>query len=75
MRKLSIRQVREVLGRLDHLLDKVGEVQITRHGKTIARVLPARDKRTMPSHAELRAAMQPLSNSSADLIRTDRDSR
>ena len=75
MRKLSIREVRAVLGRLDELLEQTGEVVVTRHGKPIARILPTRRPSKMPSHAALRATMPRLSIPSETLVRKDRDGR
>ena len=43
-------------------------------GQAIARALPAKPQRAMPSHAEHRSRMPRLSPS-AELIREDRDAR
>ena len=74
MKTLSIREVRQNLGRLDQLLEKEREIIISRRGRSIARVLPIRPARRMPSHAEIRAEMSELSDS-ARLIREDREAR
>ena len=66
--------MREALGRLDQLLEQEQEIIITRRGEAIARLLPVKTSRHMPSHADIRSQMVELS-SSADLIRKDRDSR
>lgn len=74
MKTLSIREMRGALGRLDQLLEQEREIIITRRRKAIARVLPVKPSRGMPSHADIRAQIPKLS-SSADLIRQDRNSR
>jgi antitoxin (DNA-binding transcriptional repressor) of toxin-antitoxin stability system len=74
MKTLSIREMRGALGRLDEILERENEVIIARRGKAIARLLPMRPRRRMPSQADLRAQMPRLS-ASADLIREDRNER
>jgi len=46
--------VRARLSKLAGALGKEGEVLITRRGKAIARLLPVRSAKTIPSHAALR---------------------
>ncbi|MEK7876678.1 MAG: prevent-host-death protein [Pseudomonadota bacterium] len=75
MKQLSIREVRSQLPNLDQLLSKVGEVIITRRGKPIARTLPTRRDRGMPSHAELRGSMPRLAGGSEKHVRAERDER
>ena len=75
MKKLSIREVRKELAQLDKLVSREGEVVVTRRGEPIARLLPLRSKRGMPSHADLRASMPRLKRGSEKHIRTDRDER
>lgn len=74
MLKLSIREVRAKLGRLEQVV-QAGEVLITRHGVPIARLLPVKEFRQRPHHAELRAAMPQLETVSEHLVRLDRDER
>lgn len=74
MKTLSIREMRQNLGRLDELLEEEREIIISRRGRSIARLLPIRPVRRMPSHAGLRAEMSELSDS-AELIREDREAR
>ena len=74
MKELSIRQMRASLGRLDELLEKEGEVILTRRGRRVARVLPLKPKRTLPTHRDLRKRM-PLLKPSDELVRADRDER
>ena len=75
MKKLSIREVRQSLSRLDQLLALEGEVMITRRGEPIARVIPVDRKRSIPSHRNLRKSMPRMRKGSEHLIRKDRDER
>lgn len=75
MKKLSIREVREALAQLDELITREGEVVIMRRGRPIARLLPIRAKRPMPTHADLRASMPRLKKGSEQYIRAERDER
>jgi antitoxin (DNA-binding transcriptional repressor) of toxin-antitoxin stability system len=74
MKELTIREMRASLGRLDRLLEKEGEIVLTRRGTRVARVLPIKQSRKLPSHRGLRQRM-PLLPSSAELVRADRDER
>jgi prevent-host-death family protein len=64
---------------LSALLDKVEageEVVVTRHGRAVARMLPAvRPKQPLPLEelAAFRATMTPMLRSSADILRALRD--
>ena len=75
MKSLSIREVRRELAQLDELVSREGEVVVTRRGRPIARLLPLRSKRQMPSHADLRASMPRLRKGSEGHIRSERDER
>jgi prevent-host-death family protein len=75
MREISIREMREKLGSLGQLVQREGEILITRRGVPIARLLPVKGAQHRPSHAELRSAMQRLETPSQILIRDDRDQR
>lgn len=75
MKALTIRQMRSALARLEEIVAKEGEILITRRGHPLARVLPVRRTRSMPSHADLRARMRRLPVSSEVLVRRDRDGR
>lgn len=74
MKEITIREMRASLGRLDQILDEEGELLLTRHGKTVARLLPVSPKRRLPSHRDLRERMSRV-GSSAELVRADRDDR
>jgi prevent-host-death family protein len=75
MRRISVREMRAVLPRLERLLAEEGEVVITRHGKPVARVLPTVREGGIPSHDDLRSRMPRLEVGSEVLIRRDRDER
>jgi prevent-host-death family protein len=75
MKSLSIREVRKELAQLDELVSREGEIVVTRRGQPIARLLPLRSMRRMPSHADLRASMPRLKKGSEGYIRRERDER
>ncbi len=75
MRRVSIREARERLTSIDELLAKEGEIVLTRRGRPIARLLPLTGQRRLPSRANLRRKMAPVSTPSEALVRADRDAR
>ena len=75
MRSLSIREIRSEIPRLEQILANEGELVITRRGRPIARLLPARMEAKRPFHAKLRSRMKRLIQGSETLIRQDRDER
>ena len=75
MKKLSIREVRKAFAQIDELVTREGEIVVTRRGQPIARLLPLRSTRRMPSHADLRASMPRLKKGSERHVRADRDER
>lgn len=75
MKKLTIRETRQSLSKLDHLLAEVGEITITRRGGPIARLIPIDRKIAIPSHQDLRKLMPRIKQGSERLIRKDRDGR
>jgi len=75
MRSLSIREVRAALGSIEELVEREGELVITRHGKPVARIVPVQERRPMPSHKAFRATMPFQEIPSEVLIREDRDAR
>ena len=75
LKTLSIREMRSALWHLDEILAETGEIVVTRRGRRLARILPARPRRGIPSRAELRASMPKLKVPSEVLIRQDRESR
>jgi antitoxin (DNA-binding transcriptional repressor) of toxin-antitoxin stability system len=75
MRRVSIREMRALLPRLDETLAQEGEMVIVRRGKPIARLLPAAARPERPSNADLRARCPFQTIPSEVLIREDRDAR
>ena len=75
MRSLSIREIRAALGNIEEIVEREGEVLITRHGKPVARIGPVERRRQLPSHRALRESMPPLEVSSAELVRRERNGR
>jgi len=75
MKKMTTRDARQSLPRLDQILETEGEVMISRRGREIARVVPFGRSPCMPSHRDLRGKMPLLSVGSEDLVREDRDAR
>ena len=75
MKTLSIRETRQALSQLDHLLAEEGEMIITRRGQPIARIVQIDKKRLIPSHRSLRESMPRLRKGSEKIVRADRDSR
>jgi antitoxin (DNA-binding transcriptional repressor) of toxin-antitoxin stability system len=75
MRNLNIREMRNLLGQLDSLVEKEQELIVTRNKQAIARILPVKPLKPRPTHTKLRELQQVSKLSSADLIRQDRDDR
>lgn len=75
LKTLSIREMRSALSHLDELVAEAGEVVVTRRGRPLARILPARARRNIPSQAKLRASMPKLEVPSEVLVREDRELR
>lgn len=75
MKKVSVRDMRAMITNLDDAVATEGEILVTRRGKPIARVVPFRKTREVPSHAKLRNSMGYMKKPSADHIRADRDAR
>ena len=73
MRSLSIREIRAALGNIEEIVEREGELLVTRHGKPVARIGPVERRRPLPSHQALRECMPRLAVSSAELIRRERD--
>lgn len=75
MKKMTIREARQALSRLDRVLEEEGEVTITRRGRPVARVVPVGGTRAIPSHKALRESMPRMRRGSGRLVREDRDAR
>jgi antitoxin (DNA-binding transcriptional repressor) of toxin-antitoxin stability system len=70
---MSIRELRDSLSSIDQIVDDAGEILVTRHGRPVARMTSMKPGRTVPSHADLRAAMPRMTTPSEDLVRAERD--
>jgi antitoxin (DNA-binding transcriptional repressor) of toxin-antitoxin stability system len=75
MMRLSIREARQSLSKIEQLLNLEGGVTITRRGKEIARVLPINREVSIPSHRKLREQSLLQKRGSELLVRADRDER
>ena len=75
MKKLTIREARQALSHLDHILATEGEVTITKRGRAIARVIQLSKGMRIPSHRDLREKMSRMKKGSEKLVREDRDAR
>ncbi len=75
MMKLSIREARQSLSTIEHLLTLEGTVTITKRGKEVARVIPINRMLVMPSHCTLRDKTPQQKTGSELLVRADRDER
>ena len=75
MMKLSIREARQSLSSIEHILTQEGTVTITKRGKEIARVIPITRMVSIPSHSNLREKSHQQKTGSEQLIRADRDER
>jgi antitoxin (DNA-binding transcriptional repressor) of toxin-antitoxin stability system len=73
--RISIREMRSQLGRLDSLIAEEHELIITRHNKPVARVLPIKGEKTKPGHKDLRDRLPDQEISSEILQREDREDR
>lgn len=75
MKEISVREARQIIGKLDIILEKEGEMKIMRRGNPIAKICSLNSVRAMPSHKNLRESMPEMKKESANLIREDRDDR
>lgn len=73
--RISIRNMRNQLGRLDALIAEEHELIVTRHNKPVARILPIKGEKSRPSHKDLRDRLPFQETSSEVLQRQDRDER
>ena len=73
--KISIREMRNQLGKLDKLIAKERELIITRHNKPVARILPITGEKKKPTHKALRDRLPYQEVSSEELTRKDREER
>lgn len=75
MKKVSVRELREISPKLEKLLAKHGEIVVTRRGQEVARVVPAKQPIDFAAHEALRRSMTFQEIPSEVLVREDRDSR
>ena len=73
--RISIREIRNQLGKLDSLIVEKHELIITRNNKPVARVLPIKGEKTRPSHKDLRERLPYQEIDSEVLQRQDREDR
>jgi prevent-host-death family protein len=73
--RISIREMRNHLGRLDSLIAEEHELIITRHNKPVARVLPIEGEKSRPNHKDLRNQLPYQEIGSEVLQRRDRKDR
>ena len=75
MLTLSVREMRNQLGKLDELLGQEEEILVTRHNNPVARILPVKRKRQRPNHKSLRDDLPYQDIASEVLLRLDREER
>ncbi len=75
MQTISVREIRNQLGKLETLIAEAHEIIITRHNKPLARILPIKGTKARPSHKTLRESLPYQEISSETLLRMDREER
>ncbi len=73
MREMSVRELRDSLSSIGEIVEREGEVLLTRHGRPLVRLVALNPSRSAPSHANLRAGMPYMTAPSEDLVRVDRE--
>lgn len=73
MREVSIRELRDALSSLEQMVEREGELVVTRHGRPLAKVVGLHPSREVPTHAELRAGIAYSPVGSEESIRAERD--
>ena len=73
--RISIREMRSQLGKLDTLVAEERELIVTRHNKPVARILPITGEKKKPSHRALRDRLPYQEIPSEELTRRDREER
>ncbi len=73
MRTMSIRELRGSLASIAEIVERDGDIVVTRNGRPVAKVVPLERRCSVPSHADLRASMPVMVQASEDLIRSDRE--
>ena len=75
MKTINVRELRALIPSLKEQLAIEHELLLVSNGQPVARIVPPTPKQTLPSLAAHRAKMHRFPNSTADLIREDRDRR
>lgn len=75
MKTLNVREARKSMTNIDKLLEKEGDITITRRGDPIARLSPMGRRKGVPSHRALRESIARQVVQSESLVREDRDGR
>ncbi len=75
MQTISIREMRNQLGKLDKLLGQEQEILVTSHSRPVARILPVKRKKKRPDHKSLRDCLPYQDITSEVLQRMDREER
>jgi len=75
MKTLNVRDARKSMTNIDKILEKEGEITITRRGEPIARLSPMGRRKGIPSHRSLRESIARQKVQSETLVREDRDGR
>ncbi|MBF8260052.1 MAG: prevent-host-death protein [Actinobacteria bacterium] len=75
MKTLNVREARKSMTNIDKLLEKEGDITITRRGEPIARLSPMGRRKGIPSHRVLRESIARQEVQSETLVRKDRDGR
>ena len=57
MQTISVREMRNQLGKLDKLIAREKEIIVTRYNKPLARILPVKGKKKRPDHRSLRDSL------------------
>jgi antitoxin (DNA-binding transcriptional repressor) of toxin-antitoxin stability system len=73
MREMTVRELRDALSTIESLVEREREVVLTKHGRPLVKLVPLHGHASVPSHADLRAAMPLMTVPSEDLVREDRD--
>jgi antitoxin (DNA-binding transcriptional repressor) of toxin-antitoxin stability system len=75
MKTLNVREARKSMTNIDKILEKEGEITITRRGEPIARMSSMGRRKGIPSHRGLRESIARQKVQSETLVREDRDER
>ena len=74
-REVSARELRTALPTVEALLEREGELIVTRDGRPVARLTPLTPRRRIPDHRKLRESLPRQERPSEELVREDREQR